>query len=92
MPASFGSGASDAHVGFGLIGRIHLRGGRTAEAVVALKISIWSEETVPARLALAEAYIKQQNSAAARVELQRVLTLDPESAEAKKLLSSIGGG
>ena len=75
-----------------LIGRIHLRGGRTAEAVDALKISIWSEETVPARLALAEAYIKQQNSAAAKVELQRVLTLDPSSAEAKKLLSTIGGG
>ena len=75
-----------------LIARIHLRSGRTAAAVDALKISIWSEETAAARLALAEAYIKQQNTSAARVELQRVLTLDPSSAEAKKLLSSIGGG
>jgi tetratricopeptide (TPR) repeat protein len=75
-----------------MIGRIHLRGGRVAEAVNALKISIWSEETAAARLALAEAYVKQQNTAAARIELQRVLSLDPASAEAKKLLATIGGG
>ncbi len=75
-----------------LIGRIHLRSGRTADAIDALKISIWSEETAAARLALAEAYLKLQNTAAARTELQRVLVLDPASAEAKKLLASIGGG
>lgn len=75
-----------------LIGRIHLRNGRTADAVDALKISIWSAETAAARLALAEAYIKLQNTAAARTELQRVLALDPASSEAKRLLASIGGG
>jgi tetratricopeptide (TPR) repeat protein len=75
-----------------LIGRIHLRSGRTADAVTALKISIWSEETAAARLALAEAYIKLQNTGAARTELQRVLILDPDSAEAKRLLASLGGG
>ena len=75
-----------------LIGRIHLRSGRTGEAVNALKISIWSAETASARLALAEAYIKLQNTAAARTELKRVLVLEPESAEAKRLLSTIGGG
>lgn len=75
-----------------LIGRIHLRGGRLADAVNALKISIWSEETAASRLALAEAYVKLQNTAAARTELQRVLVLDPGSADAKRLLASIGGG
>jgi tetratricopeptide (TPR) repeat protein len=75
-----------------LIGRIHLRSGRAAEAVAALKISIWSAETAAARLALAEAYITLQNTAAARIELQRVLVLDPASGEAKRLLASIGGG
>ena len=75
-----------------LIGRIHLRSGRTAQAVDALKISIWSEETVAARLALAEAYLKLQNTGAAKTELQRVLVLDPASAEAKRLLASLGGG
>ena len=74
-----------------LIGRIHLRNGRTADAVDALKISIWSQETVDARLALAETYIKQQNTVAARTELERVLVLDPASGEAKRLLSALSG-
>ncbi len=74
-----------------LIGRIHLRAGRTKEAVNALKISIWSEETAAARLALAEAYMKQQNHAAARTELERALALDPDLAEARRLLSTLAG-
>lgn len=74
-----------------LMGRIHLRNGRTAEAIDALKISIWSQETPAARLALAEAYLKQQNTAAARSELERALVLDPASPEAKRLLSTISG-
>jgi tetratricopeptide (TPR) repeat protein/TolB-like protein len=74
-----------------LIGRIHLRGGRPGEAVEALKISIWSRETVEARIALAEAYIRQQNIAAARTELERALVLDPESADARRLLAEIQG-
>jgi len=81
--------AAEAHR---LIGRIHLRSGRVADAVNALKISIWSEETAAARLALAEAYLKLQNTAAARTELQRVLVLDPGSTDAKRLLTSLGGG
>jgi Tfp pilus assembly protein PilF len=74
-----------------LMGRIHLRNGRTADAVVALKISIWSQETAAARVALAEAYLKQQNAADARTELERALVLDPDSVEAKRLLSTIAG-
>jgi tetratricopeptide (TPR) repeat protein len=74
-----------------LIGRIHLRGGRPGEAVEALKISIWSRETVEARIALAEAYIRQQNIVAARTELERALVLDPESADARRLLAEIQG-
>ena len=73
------------------MGRIHLRAGRTAEAVDALKISIWSRDTAPARVALAEAYLKQQNTAAARAELERALVLDPASADAKRLLDTVGG-
>lgn len=72
-----------------LIGRIHLRAGRPQEAIAALKISIWSEETAPARAALGEAYMKTGDSAAARTELERALKLDPESAEAKRLLNEI---
>lgn len=79
---------AEAHL---LMGRIHLRAGRTAEAVDALKISIWSRDTAPARVALAEAYLKQQNTAGARAELERALALDPASADAKRLLDTVGG-
>jgi tetratricopeptide (TPR) repeat protein len=74
-----------------LIGRIHLRAGRLIEAADALKISIWSAETAEARLALAETYLKQQNTAAARTELDRVLALDPSSTEARRLLATLSG-
>ncbi len=72
-----------------LIGRIHLRGGRPREAIDALKISIWSADTAAARVALAEAYLKTGDSAAARRELQRALELDPASPEARKLMESM---
>jgi predicted Zn-dependent protease len=72
-----------------LIGRIHLRGGRLEEAVNALKISIWSEDTAAARIALADAYIKLRNIAAARTELERALVLAPESAEARRMLAGL---
>ena len=74
---------SEAHL---LLGRIYLRTGRVREAVDALKISIWSEDTVPARLALAEAYILAKEEAAARAEIATILKKDPANAEAKRLL------
>jgi tetratricopeptide (TPR) repeat protein len=72
-----------------LIGRIHLRAGRPQEAVNALKISIWSEDSVAARIALADAYLRLQNPVGARAELERALALDPNSAEAKRMLGDI---
>lgn len=72
-----------------LIGRIHLRAGRPAEAVDALKISIWSEDTAAARVALGEAYLSTKNVDAARRELERALALDPASADARRLLDSL---
>jgi tetratricopeptide (TPR) repeat protein len=72
-----------------LMGRIHLRSGRPQEAVDALKISIWSEDSAPARVALAEAYLKLGNTAAARTELDKALVLDPASADAKRLLPEL---
>lgn len=72
-----------------LIGRIYLRGGRAEQAVDALKISIWSEDTAPARVALAEAYLKQGKSTEARAELERALALDPASDAARRLLATL---
>ena len=80
---------AEAHL---LLGRLYLRGGRAPDAVEALKIALWSEATVPAHLALAEAFLQVQDQAAARAEVERALTLDPTSAGALALKAKLGGG
>jgi tetratricopeptide (TPR) repeat protein len=72
------------------LGRIHLRAGRVRDAIDALKISLWSEETVEAHVVLAEAYLQAKNAAAARTEAERALSLDPSSADAKRLVEKAG--
>ena len=72
-----------------LIGRIYLRGGRAGDAVDALKISIWSADTVQAHVALAEAYLKTGDTHRARTEAERALVMDPTSAEARRMLGEI---
>lgn len=80
---------AEAHL---LLGRLHLRGGRAEEAVEALKIALWSDETVATHLALAEAYLEVQDTASARIEVDRALALDPQSADARAMRAKIGGG
>jgi tetratricopeptide (TPR) repeat protein len=75
-----------------LIGRIYLRGGRAGDAVDALKISIWSVDTAPAHVALAEAYLKTGDSKRARAEAERAVAMDPASAEARRMLGQTGKG
>jgi tetratricopeptide (TPR) repeat protein len=77
---------SSAHL---LLGRIYLRGGRIQDAIDALKISIWSDDTVAARLALAEAFAADRENAAARAELQRVLKRDPSNEDARRILDRL---
>jgi predicted Zn-dependent protease len=72
-----------------LIGRIHLRGGRPRDAIDALKISIWSADSAAARVVLGEAYISTGNTDAARQALQAALKVEPENADAKRLLSTL---
>jgi tetratricopeptide (TPR) repeat protein/TolB-like protein len=79
---------AEAHL---LLGRLYLRGGRPAEAVEALKIALWSEETVAAHVTLAEAFLQVQDQAAARIEVDRALALDPKSAQALALKAKLGG-
>lgn len=79
---------AEAHL---LLGRLYLRGGRPAEAVEALKVALWSEETVAAHVALAEALLQVQDQAAARIEIDRALAIDPKSADALALKSRLGG-
>jgi Flp pilus assembly protein TadD len=75
-----------------LIGRIYLRTGRPKEAIDALRISIWSQETTDAHLALGQALLQTNDRAGARAEAARALQLDPASANAKALLSKIEQG
>lgn len=79
---------AEAHL---LLGQLYLRGGRPAEAVEALKISLWSEATVAAHVSLAEALLQVQDQAAARIEIDRALALDPQSAAALALKARLGG-
>jgi len=77
---------ADAHL---LLGRIHLRNGRIREAIDALKISLWSAETAAAHAVLAAAYAEAKDVESARSEAQRALALDPQSADARRVLERI---
>jgi tetratricopeptide (TPR) repeat protein/TolB-like protein len=72
-----------------LIGQIHLRAGRPADAIDAFKISIWSEDQAQAHVLLGEAYLKTGDKVRARAEAQRALVMAPDSAAAKRLLAEI---
>jgi tetratricopeptide (TPR) repeat protein/TolB-like protein len=73
---------AEAHL---LLGKIHFRNKRTRAAIDALKISLWSAETVEAHTVLAEAYLQMKDLEGARTEVGRALALDPSSTEARRL-------
>ena len=72
-----------------LLGRIHLRTGETVAAIDAFKIALWSQESVEGRIALAQAYLQVKDTAGARSALERALSLDPNSSEARELLGKL---
>ena len=72
-----------------LLGRIYLRGGRVQEAIDELKISIWSDDQIDAHLALADAYIQAKDAQSARLELQNVLSREPNNADARRILATL---
>jgi tetratricopeptide (TPR) repeat protein/TolB-like protein len=76
----------EAHL---LLGRLYLRGGRVQEAIDELKISIWSDDQIDARLALAGAYIQAKDAESARLELQNVLAREPNNADARRMIDSL---
>lgn len=79
---------AEAHL---MLGRLYLRGGRAEDAVEALKIALWSEESVAAHVALAEVYLQGQDTASARSEIDRALALDPKAQDALAVKARIGG-
>lgn len=79
----------EAHL---LLGRIYQRAGRVSEAIEAFRIAVWSRETAAARLALATALVEQGQHDDARIEIARVIELDPDGpdgAAARVLLDRI---
>jgi tetratricopeptide (TPR) repeat protein len=69
-----------------LVGRIHLRTGRVREAIDALKIALWSEETADAHAWLGEAYLEARDLPAARAEAERALALEPGHEHARRVI------
>ncbi|HUE88885.1 MAG TPA: tetratricopeptide repeat protein [Vicinamibacterales bacterium] len=78
---------AEAHM---LLGRVYFRGGRSADAIQAFRIALWSEETVEGHVRLAEVFLAAQNIPAAREEVARALMLDPNSKDALALRVKIG--
>jgi len=72
-----------------LLGRIHLRNGRIAEAIAAFKVAVWSAESAEAHAMLGEAYRQAKDLVAARAEADRALVLDPASKDARQLLEKL---
>ncbi|HSP90134.1 MAG TPA: hypothetical protein VLN08_04475, partial [Vicinamibacterales bacterium] len=58
-------------------------------AIDAFKVSIWSEDTAAARVALAEAYLDARDTPAALAEAERALVLDPKSPHARQLVERL---
>jgi tetratricopeptide (TPR) repeat protein len=78
--------AAEPHL---LMGRVLLRTGLIKDAVDALRIAVWSQDSAVGRLALAEALLQSEDKDGARAEANKALTLDPSLAEAKALLVRI---
>lgn len=68
------------------LGRVLVRSGRLRDAVESLTISLWSAESVEARLLLADALLSLGETAAALPHAERAVQLAPQNATAKALL------
>lgn len=69
------------------LGRVLVQSGRLRDAIETLKISLWSAESVEARLLLAEALLSSGEPRAALPHAERALQLAPDSAEARDLVA-----
>jgi len=78
-----------SHQGHFFLAEVYRRHGRLDAAVSELKASLWSQETVEARLRLAELYLAQQDPQQAREQVQAALALDPNNAEARALAARL---
>jgi tetratricopeptide (TPR) repeat protein len=72
-----------------MLGRVYLRTGRTRDAIDALRIALWIEESADAHAVLGEAHLQENDVAAARLEAERALALDPTSELVKALVDRL---
>lgn len=71
------------------LGRVLVRSGRLRDAVESLKISLWSAESLEARMLLAEALLSSGDVAGALPHAERAVQIGPDSAEATALLARV---
>lgn len=71
------------------LARVLVRNGRLREAAETLRISLWSEESVEARLLLAQVLLDSGEAAAALPHAERAAQLAPDSTEARDLAAKI---
>lgn len=76
----------EAHL---LVGRIHLRAGHAREAIDALNISVWSQDSADAQAWLAQAQLLAKDLPAARAAAERALLLDQANEQARRILGSL---
>jgi uncharacterized protein HemY len=50
-----------------------------------LRAALWSQDTLPVRLRLAELYLEEDRDREAREQVRAALALDPASSEARRL-------
>lgn len=72
-----------------LLGRVHQRSGRLAEAIGSYKIALWSAESAVAHAALASAYLDAKDLESARTEAARAIEMDPGSTDAKSVMERL---
>lgn len=74
-----------------LVGKLHQRAGRLADAIDEFKVAIWCRESAAARVALGAALLESGDKDAARREAERAIVLAPSLEEARELLKKTGG-
>ena len=78
--------SAQAHL---LVGRIHLHAGHAREAIEALNISVWSEDSADAQAWLGEAHLMAKDVEGARAAAERALLLDASHERARRLLAGL---
>jgi predicted Zn-dependent protease len=72
-----------------LLARIQLRTGHVRDAAESARVALWAGETAAGHVVLGQALVEARDVAGARAEVDRALALEPDSAEARALLSRI---